>query len=87
MYKGEKVETAVEALLQAGISSALDVVEARWTADPVTIPEPVNWDRGYRSWMLDLASTSYPYILVIGTGRSPKGQAHRQGAAWAGTGT
>lgn len=71
-YKAEYLERAVEALLVAGIGDALDVVEAEWAAtDAVTLPEPVNWDRGYRTWMLDLPSTSYPYILTIFVNRTP----------------
>ena len=78
-YLAEYLERDIEALLVAGISAALDAVEAEWAAtDAVTLPEPVNWDRGYRTWMLDLPSTSYPYVLTLFVQRTPNaGQAGR----------
>lgn len=65
-YLAEWLERDVETLIQNGIGAALDLVEAEWTAtDTQALPEPANWDRGYRSWMLDLPSTSYPYVLTM----------------------
>jgi hypothetical protein len=89
-YLAEYLERDIETLISANIAAALDVVEAEWSAiDPVTLPNPVNYDRGYRSWMLDLASTAYPYILTIFTERTPNaGQAGRlkmQDVEYAGT--
>lgn len=77
-YEGETIERAVLTLLQANIGSALDAVEARWTGDnALTLPEPVNWSRGYRLWMLERPSTWYPYVLVSVTEWTPRGQEAR----------
>lgn len=78
-YHGETLERALETLLQTNIAAALNTVEARWSAiDPVTLPDPANWSRGYRMFMLDLVSTFYPYVLTMITDRMPEvGQAGR----------
>lgn len=66
MYAGEKVERALEALLQANLATALDTVETRWTGDTAqSLPDVVNWTRGYRAWVLELPSTYYPYVVTI----------------------
>jgi len=65
-YLAEWLEHDVEALIQASIGAALDLVEAEWSAtDALTLPEPANYDRGYRTFMLDKASTEYPYVLTM----------------------
>lgn len=71
-YRSEDLERGIETLLQANISSALTMVAARWAAiDPVTLPEPAGWSRGYRSWILDLPSTSFPYFVIMVGRRAP----------------
>jgi len=71
-YLAEWLERGVEALIQSGISAALDAVQAEWAGtDALTLPEPANYDRGYRAFMLDLASTEYPYVLTMFPNRNP----------------
>lgn len=72
-YQGENVERAVYNTLVEHLAAALAAVQAEWTAtDPMVLPVPVNWARGYRTWMLDLASTQYPFVLVIVPLRTPE---------------
>ena len=89
-YLAEYLERDLETLLQNNLSTALDTVEAEWAGtDPVTLTDPANWDRGYRAWMLDLPSTSYPYILTIIVQRTPDpshaGRLKQQAVEYAGT--
>lgn len=73
-YEGEVVERALETLLQSNIAAALDAVESSWAAQglPLTLPDPVNWSRGYRLFMVDLPSTFYPYVVVQVSLQSPQ---------------
>jgi len=80
-YEGETVERAAETLLQDNLGDALDTVEVRWEEiDALTLPEPENWSRGYRAFMLELPSAYYPYILTIVERMDPQGQAGRLAA-------
>jgi len=80
-YEGETIERAAQTLLQDNLGDALDDVEARWVdIDVMTLPEPVNWGRGYRTFMLELASTYYPYVLTIVERFEPQGQEGRRTA-------
>ncbi|RKY13855.1 MAG: hypothetical protein DRP52_01645 [Planctomycetota bacterium] len=74
-WKGEYLERGIETVLQSGIGAALDAVEVIWAAagDPVTLPEPVNWSRGYRVDMVELPSTYYPFVLVMVLERQAEG--------------
>jgi len=84
-YEGETIERAALTLLQGSIGAALDAVEVRWTEDnALTLPEPVNWSRGYRLWMLERPSTWYPYLLVSVTEFQPQGGELRRTAQLAG---
>lgn len=80
-YRSEDLERGIETLLQANIAAALVTVAARWVAiDAVTLPEPANWTRGYKSWILDLASTAFPYVVIMVPRRQPQAsQAGRLG--------
>jgi len=75
MYEGEKLERGIETVLQNNIAAALVAVAARWEdiAD-VTLPSVASWTCGYRSWILDLASSNFPYIVTIVNGQNPVGR-------------
>lgn len=77
-YQGETAERALQALLQTYLPAALDAVEARWAGiTPIALPEPANWTRGYRMWMLNLPGTDYPYITTIVAQANPREQPGR----------
>ena len=80
-YRGEDLERGIDTLLQANMAAALNTVEARWAATaPLTLPDVVNWSRGFRPEMFELPSTSYPYVVTIAIERLPDaGQAGRSG--------
>jgi hypothetical protein len=80
-YDSERILKAVKALLQTNLPDELDAVEALWQAtDPVTLPEPVTWFEGHKPTVLELPSTSFPFVAVLVPNRtSEEGQAGRWG--------
>lgn len=71
-FDSEHVAKAVQAHLQSALASALDVVELAWAdADPVELPDVVTWFYGHKPTVLELASTAFPFMAVIPTGRTP----------------
>lgn len=72
-YRGEDLQDALHDLLVADLPAALDAVEVRWAADPITLPDPVTYAKGYRTDILDLPSTSFPIVTIVSPRRDPDG--------------
>lgn len=80
-YENEAVMRAIQTLLEDELTDALDVVEASWQAvDPVALPDPVAYHPGYKLTILELPSTSFPFVSILAPNRSPfESQAGRLG--------
>lgn len=77
-YEGETAERAIDTLIQTEIDDALTAVEARWTGDDaLTVTRPQKYSRGYRAFMVDLPSSSMPYVITIVSQAQPQGGAGR----------
>lgn len=77
-YEGETAERAIDTLIQTEIDDALTAVEARWTGDDaLTITRPVTYSRGYRAFMVDMPSSSMPYVVTIVSQAQPQGGSGR----------
>ena len=72
-YRGEDLQDALHDLLVADLPAALNAVEVRWAADPITLSDPVTYAKGYRSDILDLPSTSFQIITILSPRRDPDG--------------
>jgi len=87
-YDGEELERALVSLFEDGLGAALETVAARKSEDTgIELTEPVYYWRGYRGWMLDLPSTSFPILLGMALQREPTDGRFDQGGmqevAWA----
>jgi len=80
-YENEAVMRAIQALLEDELEAALDAVEAAWQAtDPLALPDPVAYHLGYKLTILELPSTSFPFIAIMAPNRFPfEDQAGRLG--------
>jgi len=77
-YDGETAERAIQSLIESSIDAALTVVEARWAGSKaLSITRPVTYSRGYRTFMVDLPSSSMPYVVTIVAQAQPQGGAGR----------
>lgn len=79
-YENELIMKAVLALLNSGLAGKLDEVETFWQGqgDPLTLPDVVTIHEGYKQTVLELPSTSFPFISILVPNRSPV----REGAEW-----
>lgn len=75
----EHVAKAVLTLLQGELGAALDAVETEWTADPLTLAEPVTWHYGHKPTVVEMESTGFPFVAVIPMGRKPVRRAYAWG--------
>lgn len=79
-YDGERLARAVKSLLEANLAAKLDVVQARWAVEAaVSLPDPVTFHLGFNPNLLELESTSFPFVAVIPGERVPEESARR---AW-----
>ena len=70
--ENEALARAVKTLLESDLPSALDTVETRWAAtQAITLPDPVNVFIGHKPTVLELPSTSFPFVAVIVPNREP----------------
>ena len=73
-YRNEDLERAIDTRLQAALSAALDVVEARWSAvEAQALTDPVAYYRGFRTLLLDTPSSSFPIVITWAHQRTPQG--------------
>jgi hypothetical protein len=79
-YENELVMKGIKALLQAQLPGKLDEVETYWQGqgDPLTLPDPVAYHEGYKQTVLELPSTSFPFLSILVPNREPQ----REGAEW-----
>jgi len=64
-FDGERIVDALDALLQSNLPDALDTVEGRWSSDPITLPDPVTYHKGYTTALVEAASTAFPYVVTM----------------------
>ena len=79
-YENEQIMKAIKALLEATLPGRLDTVEAYWQSegDALTLPDPVTYHEGYKQTVLELPSSSFPFVSVLVPNRTPT----REGAEW-----
>lgn len=78
-YTVEALRSALKTILEDGLPDALDTVEAEYAAtDPVTLADVVTWHEGHNPDVLELESTSFPFMAVMIAERTPQ----RGGAQW-----
>lgn len=74
-FDNERLENAVLAVLKSELSAALDTIEARWTADPLTLPDVVTYgDPGLNPNAIEQSYDYYPYVDVFAGERNPSDQ-------------
>jgi hypothetical protein len=79
-YDAERVGKALKERLESELPDALETVEAAWAgSDPVTLPEPATWFRGHKPTVLELESSSFPFVAVIVAETEPKSAPSRWG--------
>lgn len=79
-YDVEHILKALKIRLQAELATQLDVVEAAWLAeDPVALPDVVTWYEGHKPTVLELESSSFPFLAVLVARREPMERPSRWG--------
>lgn len=70
-YDAERAAKALLEWLQDDLADALDAVEGLWPSDLVTLPNPETWHQGYTLTVVELPSTSFPFLAVMVMERRP----------------
>lgn len=78
-YDAERVGQGLLDLLEDELADALDAVEVLWSADPVTLPDSETWHFGHKPTVLELESSSFPFVSAIAIGTTPEDRPSRWG--------
>lgn len=71
MFDAEPVVNAVLARLASEMPAALDVVENRWTGDPITLSDVQEFMFGHHPTVLEKPYSAFPIIAVLVTDVNP----------------
>jgi hypothetical protein len=72
-YDGERVARAVKTRLEDNLADELDTVAGLWAGtEAVTLPDPVVFYLGHKPTVLELPSTSFPFVAVVAAGQDPR---------------
>lgn len=80
-YNAERIVDTYTTFLQENLADALDAVEVLWADDPVTLADPVTWYKGYNPVLLEMPSTSFPFVGLLAGERRPE-RGENEVASW-----